>query len=1111
MGTKQSKSSKLEDYVPTMTQNEYNMLKELEQSSNVSCKYDKQCKIFIAAKHYLSTKENMEHLYSFKHSRDKCKYAANCFAYNRVASSDSKSYAYEDLCHNMLYYHTNDDENKNEINTSKSVALSADEIENLLQLIPNTDCPDEEKCAIYNNVRDGKEINKDNYIHLKSLNHKRNICTDGEECKYWDAFKNKSKALEDICHCTIFYHPSSRSNIIYDKMESVNDFITHDNLGVLCCNGVCGSTLSKLLKSVCLTKWKNYHYKLVNNQSDKVNTDGILEWIRVHGFAGFVELYYPIMNDKEVIEFLHHVLSLILNTDQIGVCIKAWTHDIIERATCFENNEQCQHDLQQKLNSNREIREILSLLHFKPKNHNDEFGKGDEVIITNVPKDKSDIAIYSGYSGVIVNTMKNTHQIRVQYVQQQYPFDQQPIQTKQIDIEEQYLRKKIDYDFVDGLQYLLCVFILLSCTIHHRELLNKLCLNSNTNLIEECKSNGWDLENDPKYASLMNSLSTYMDCAKHRKMSKPLTKCELLSVLLYTGTSVLGELQSCHRKQNYCKWKILQHTLQSAIMKLHKFEKSNLPQYLYRGMHGVSMKSQQSSYVQPTGFMSTSIDKEVSLFFMSEDGCLMRFHEYNTAMFANIKWLSKYEDEEEYLFIPCTIYVQDITAHGTIQTANCIIYDINQWYLHAGLHGFDFICNFLGVKFNLHPNDGYSKEIEFEYSLPKYTLQNLNVNKPPKVLINQCETHTSLDYKSKDDNVTVKLLYRKVIGIWTYEVRSASSKKEAYEYLNSTPVGEWNYYIIVETPEGSFAKDMMAHIKGNIFAEPPYEHLPCRQQAMEEYFQWKQLGDAYQPIELKLAREHIFVRQDSDDDEKEWIDVLPNSKIKKRVLKQGSSKPKLHTNIRGYPVQPMDQVHGDYASLCIPIMPHYLKSHQIVRYEYDFSMILGQMDICEALDFALYSMKVGEESVFKVAAQHVNGKCIPYTYLPSTAYIHFKAYFSMCVPLETKDMDFANEVVDGHKSLMHNFKATMEARDVLKSHKYDSKYIELDKYCDTIQTWGGNNYASGLWQHKRELRDIGQEIYDKYGHDGMVYVCEKNRMLSRTVEYIWDGIGRWMV
>eukprot|EP01083_Nonionella_stella_P111262 326295_1 len=281
MGTKQSKSSKLEDYVPTMTQNEYNMLKELEQSSNVSCKYDKQCKIFMAAKHYLSTKENMEHLYSFKHSRDKCKYAANCFAYNRVASSDSKSYAYEDLCHNMLYYHTNDDENKNEINTSKSVALSADEIENLLQLIPNTDCPDEEKC------------------------------------KYWDAFKNKSKALEDICHCTIFYHPSSRSNIIYDKMESVNDFITHDNLGVLCCNGVCGSTLSKLLKSVCLTKWKNYHYKLVNNQSDKVNTDGILEWIRVHGFAGFVEFYYPIMNDKEVIEFLHHVLSLILNTDQI--------------------------------------------------------------------------------------------------------------------------------------------------------------------------------------------------------------------------------------------------------------------------------------------------------------------------------------------------------------------------------------------------------------------------------------------------------------------------------------------------------------------------------------------------------------------------------------------------------------------------------------------------------------------------------------------------------------------------------------------------------------------------------------------------------------------------
>ena len=48
-----------------------------------------------------------------------------------------------------------------------------------------------------------------------------------------------------------------------------------------------------------------------------------------------------------------------------------------------------------------------------------------------------------------------------------------------------------------------------------------------------------------------------------------------------------------------------------------------------------------------------------------------------------------------------------------------------------------------------------------------------------------------------------------------------------------------------------------------------------------------------------------------------------------------------------------------------------------------------------------------------------------------------------------------------------------------------------------------------------ETRTIGQEIYDKYGHDTMVAVCDEVRRVlgggpARDLEYKWGGIGIWM-
>eukprot|EP01083_Nonionella_stella_P262781 893234_1 len=53
-------------------------------------------------------------------------------------------------------------------------------------------------------------------------------------------------------------------------------------------------------------------------------------------------------------------------------------------------------------------------------------------------------------------------------------------------------------------------------------------------------------------------------------------------------------------------------------------------------------------------------------------------------------------------------------------------------------------------------------------------------------------------------------------AIYTYEVLSGSTKDEAYRYLESRTVTEQFYYVIVETPDGNFGKD----INGDIFKEP---------------------------------------------------------------------------------------------------------------------------------------------------------------------------------------------------------------------------------------------------------------------------------------------------
>ena len=575
--------------------------------------------------------------------------------------------------------------------------------------------------------------------------------------------------------------------------------------------------------------------------------------------------------------------------------------------------------------------------------------------------------------------------------------------------------KKKKYEFLDGKEFLLCVFILLSTTVHHRQLLNMLCLNStkHNNLIQECKINGWDLQNDIKYKDLVkHKLKEYMNCKIHKQFGKPLSMDEILAILLYTGTSILSDLQSCHRKQNYCKWTILQSKIESAIMKLHSSnmninKDNNIPKCLYRGMHKVSMKHQKGLYIQPTGFMSTSMDKMVSLFFMSENGCLMQFEDFinNKAIFADIGWLSKYNDEREYLFIPCSIKVLDIKINNKIQIAKCNIYDINEWYLNSSiLDGFDFICNFLGIKFDFHSNDKYSKNIQFKYSLPKYTLQNFDIANPPKIILNNDNDNHDIDNKDDDAN------------------------------------------------------------------------------------------------------------------DISWVDISRNNDLEKRIVgndankarKFGAEKPKWSAyTVSNY--QKCDQVRIKYISNDIPIIPFFFQKQQISIYSHNrISMLLGQFDIFKALDFAVFSMNKSEQAEFKVKAKFVNeGAGIKTIYLPRDAYLKFSIQFIMCMPIETQNQEFCDKIRRGHAVL----KAGISVNDMLDESnptksKYDTEYIELDRYCEIVQKWYDQD--SNLFNKKQEIRQIGYKIWDKYGIEGMRYVCDKDREQSRYINRIFNGIGTWM-
>ena len=134
-------------------------------------------------------------------------------------------------------------------------------------------------------------------------------------------------------------------------------------------------------------------------------------------------------------------------------------------------------------------------------------------------------------------------------------------------------------------------------------------------LVKEVKQNGKELDLRVCWKVEFNGVNVHdilkekMLHARHRHMGYPLTKAEMLSLLLYCNGDSSYDLCSSQRKKNYKKWVVFDYCLNVAIEKLKSFQTHK--QCLYSGIgdvmfdflgsikkHTKQQQQQQQQYLQ---------------------------------------------------------------------------------------------------------------------------------------------------------------------------------------------------------------------------------------------------------------------------------------------------------------------------------------------------------------------------------------------------------------------------------------------------------------------------------------------------------------------------------
>jgi hypothetical protein len=199
-------------------------------------------------------------------------------------------------------------------------------------------------------------------------------------------------------------------------------------------------------------------------------------------------------------------------------------------------------------------------------------------------------------------------------------------------------------------------------------------------LVSELNKNGFGhlmFPNGGPYACLNDTVRDKLNHPRHIRMGSPLYHDQMLAIILYTDTPVyadlrLDEIRFCQQNPfqtgddwHSQKWPIFGAILDSAIRLLYKYDDiENRPPLVYHGLKDIEMDKsifnnhgsvKRDNCFKYGTFVSTSWDKEVSLGFMAEKGCLFeintsrRPNECQKLVGADVSWISKFPSECEFL------------------------------------------------------------------------------------------------------------------------------------------------------------------------------------------------------------------------------------------------------------------------------------------------------------------------------------------------------------------------------------------------------------------------------------------------------------------------------
>ena len=189
-------------------------------------------------------------------------------------------------------------------------------------------------------------------------------------------------------------------------------------------------------------------------------------------------------------------------------------------------------------------------------------------------------------------------------------------------------------------------------------------------------------ENEDTLLSIVNEKMKHY---RHKAVDEPLTRDNMLALLLYTGGECNYDLCGSQRKGDYNKWKWFDYCLYGAIEKLSAVETGNYP--LYSGLRNVKLNNTKIENAYFVTYVSSSWKKTVAESFMSVNvdggdvsGMMIEidpsFRADINILCCDVSWISKFEGEAEVLIARsigsmngCSLKVIDDGKYG-IQTVS---------------------------------------------------------------------------------------------------------------------------------------------------------------------------------------------------------------------------------------------------------------------------------------------------------------------------------------------------------------------------------------------------------------------------------------------------------